>query len=220
VGDAVIIEPIVIIFAVVGSALGFAADALAHRWPAHEDDYQQRARFDWRTAVVIVVGAGAFAGLAAKFGHDGTALLVYIPAFAVFLALLATDLDQRVLPDVLTLPMIGFAAVVLVAGWSPALQGKQLGTISGVAAAVVFPIAMLVLDRVIGGELGFGDVKLSVSLGLLFGLSALFYGLLIGSIGFAVVLIVLMATRRIGLKSAIPFGPVLVFAAFLAALAT
>ena len=72
---------------------------------------------------------------------------------------------------------------------------------------------------VIGGDLGMGDVKLSISLGLLFGLSALFYGLVLASLGFALVLVGLMAVRKLGLKSAVPFGPVLIFAAFLAALA-
>ena len=74
------------------------------------------------------------------------------------------------------------------------------------------------LDRVVGGDLGFGDVKLAVSLGLMFGLSALFYGLVVASIGFAVVLLALIVTKRLGLKTAIPFGPVLIFAAFIAAI--
>jgi leader peptidase (prepilin peptidase)/N-methyltransferase len=146
------------------------------------------------------------------------ALAIYVPLFAVLLVLLATDLDQRLLPDLLTLPLIVFAAAVLLTGYSPALQGKDLGLVSGLIAAVALPVLMLVLDRVIGGDLGFGDVKLSVALGLMFGISALVYGLLVASIGFSVVLIGLIATRRISLKTAIPFGPVLVFAAFIAAL--
>jgi len=147
-------------------------------------------------------------------------LAVYVPTFAVLLTLLATDIDQRLLPDLLTLPLIAFAALVLITGYSPALAGKDLALISGLAAAVVFPAALLILDRIIGGDLGFGDVKLAVALGLLFGLSAYLYGLLLASIGFAVVLVVLMVTRRLGLKSAVPFGPVLIFAAFFAALTT
>lgn len=211
-------DAVALAFALVGSALGFAADAIAHRWPAHEDGHVARARFDWRTAVLVVTGVVAFGTLGARLGHDATALLVYVPVFAVLLVLLATDLDQRLLPDLLTLPLIAFAAVVLVLGYSPALAGKELALISGVAAAVAFPIAMLVLDRIIGGDLGFGDVKLTVGLGLLLGLSAFFYGLLVASIGFAFVLLVLMVTKRLGLKSAVPFGPVLIFAAFIAAL--
>ena len=83
---------------------------------------------------------------------------------------------------------------------------------------MVLPVVLLVLDRVIGGDLGFGDVKLAVSLGLLFGLSALVYGLLVASIGFAVVLLRHGRRERLGLKTAVPFGPVLIFAAFIAAL--
>jgi leader peptidase (prepilin peptidase) / N-methyltransferase len=214
------IDAVTFVFAVVGSAIGFAVDALAHRWPEHVEGYAARARFDWRTAVVVLTGLGSFAVLGSRFGHDAAALAVYLPTFAVLLTLLATDIDQRLLPDLLTLPLIVFAALVLVSGYSPALAGKDLALISGLVAAVVFPAALLVLDRVIGGDLGFGDVKLAVALGLLFGLSAYFYGLLLASIGFAVVLVVLMVSRRLGLKSAVPFGPVLIFAAFIAALST
>jgi leader peptidase (prepilin peptidase)/N-methyltransferase len=213
------IDPLAVIFALLGSAIGFAADALAHRWPEHEEDHVARPRFDWRTIVAVATGALAFGALGAQFGQDGQALLVYVPTFAVLLALLATDLDQRLLPDLLTLPLIAFAAVVLVAGISPALHGKDLALVSGLGAAVVVPILLLVLDRLVGGDLGFGDVKLSVALGLLFGLSAFFYGLIAASVGFAVVLLVLIAARRLNLKTAVPFGPVLIFAAFIAALA-
>jgi len=214
------IDAITVVFALVGSAIGFAVDALAHRWPEHIEGYAARARFDWRTAVVVLTGLASFAVLGSRFGHDATALAVYVPTFAVLLTLLATDIDQRLLPDLLTLPLIVFAALVLVTGYAPALAGKDLALISGLVAAVVFPAALLILDRVIGGDLGFGDVKLAIGLGLLFGLSAYFYGLLLASIGFAVVLVVLMASRRLGLKSAVPFGPVLIFAAFFAALTT
>ena len=100
-----------------------------------------------------------------------------------------------------------------------AIVFAMLGSALGSAAAVLVPVLLLVLDRVVGGDLGLGDVKLSVALGLLFGLSAFFYGMVVASVGFAVVLLVLMASRRLGLKTAVPFGPVLIFAAFIAALA-
>jgi hypothetical protein len=48
--------------------------------------------------------------------------------------------------------------------------------------------------------------------------SRLFVGLLFASIGFSVVLLVLIGLRRLSLKSAVPFGPVLIFAALVAAL--
>jgi leader peptidase (prepilin peptidase)/N-methyltransferase len=114
--------------------------------------------------------------------------------------------------------LIGFSAAVLLLGWSPALAGKDLGLASGIAAGIGAPGLLLLSDRLLGGELGLGDVKLAASLGLLFGISLLFMGMLVASVGFAVVLLALMAVRRIGLKTAVPFGPVLIFAAFAAAL--
>jgi leader peptidase (prepilin peptidase)/N-methyltransferase len=212
------IDPLTITFALLGSAIGFVADVVAHRWPTHEDDYEARRSVDLRTAVAIASGALAFGGLGNTFGHDAQALAVYVPLFAVLLLLLATDLDQRLLPDLLTLPLIVFCAAVLLTGYSPELAGKDLGLFSGLAMAVVLPLLLLILDRIIGGDLGFGDVKLSVALGLMFGLSAMIYGLLVASIGFSVVLIALIVAKRLTLKTAIPFGPVLVFAAFIAAI--
>src|SRR4051794_7834348 len=213
------LDPIAIVFALLGAAVGFAADAIAHRWPAHDDEYVTRRPVDWRTAVVVVIGAIAFGSLGAQYDDDAGALAVYVPTFAALLLLLATDLDQRVLPELVTLPLIAFAAIVLVTNASPALHGKNLALVSGIAAAVAVPAFLLVMDRVVGGDLGFGDVTLSVALGLMFGLSALFYGLVVASIVFAVVLLVLIGARRLTMKTMIPFGPVLILAAFLAALA-
>ncbi len=62
-----------------------------------------------------------------------------------------------------------------------------------------------------------GDLKLAVSLGLLFGLSQLFMGFLLATLGFAAVVLVLLLSRRLDLKTAIPFGPALIGAGVLAA---
>jgi len=211
-------DAVAVVFALLGGAIGFAADALAHRWPEHEEDHIARQRFDWRTVTLVVAGAVAFGLLGARFGSDATALALYVPLFAALLVLLATDLDQRLLPDLVTLPLIVFAAAVLVLNVSPALESKSLGMISGLAAGVGFPILLFITDRIFGGGLGQGDLKLAVSLGFFFGLSAFFYGLLLASIGVSVVLIALMVARRLTMKSFIPFGPILIFAAFIAAL--
>ena len=206
-----------VLFALVGASLGIAADYVAHRWPEHEDDYRRTA-LDWRTAVLAGTGALAFGGLAARWLGNDLAMGVYGALFVVLLLLLATDLDQKQLPDAITLPLIAFSAAVLVLGWSPALAGKELGRASGVGAGAAFPALLLITDRLLGGQLGLGDVKLAVSLGLLFGISSLFFGLLVASVGFALVLVGLIAARRIGLKTAVPFGPVLILGAFAAAL--
>lgn len=201
--------------AVAGALLGVLADRLSTRWPEHEPDYQRR-RPDWRTVVVALVGATVGAGLAARWSEprDLVVLGVYC---AALLVLLATDLDQHILPDLLTLPLIVLCGALLIVGWAPLLADKEFGLASGVGAAVGLPVLLFVSDRLLHGELGAGDLKLAVSIGLMSGAARLFFGLIVASVGFSVVLLALIAIRRIGLRSAVPFGPVLILGAFAAA---
>ncbi|MEO6350975.1 MAG: A24 family peptidase [Candidatus Limnocylindrales bacterium] len=211
-------EPLLIaVLAAAGAALGFAADRLSVRWPDHEEDYKPRG-IDWRTAVVSVAGAVVFGGIAARWGESVAGLAILIGFAAALLVLLATDLDQRLLPDWITLPLIGYSALVLVAGWSPLLADRSLGLMSGLIAGIGAPAFLLVTDRLFRGDLGLGDVKLAVSIGFVTGVSLLVTGVLVASILFSAVLLTLMALRRVGLKSAVPFGPVLIFGAFVAVL--
>jgi leader peptidase (prepilin peptidase)/N-methyltransferase len=207
--------PLVLLFAVAGALLGVVADRLSARWPAHEDG---RVRgVDWRSVAVPLVGGLAFAGLPTRWSEPRDLLLLTL-FFAALVVLLATDLDQRLLPDVITLPMIPIALVVLLLGADPLLAGKGLGTASGLIAGIAAPILLLASNLVLRGGLGIGDVKLAVSLGLVCGVSRLFAGFVLASAASSVVLVLLLLTRRLTLKSYIPFGPVLICAAFVAAL--
>jgi leader peptidase (prepilin peptidase)/N-methyltransferase len=203
--------------AIVGVVLGVAADRLSVSWPDHEADYRPRG-LDWRTAVLVIVGAVFFGGLAVRWESDVRSLAILAVIGAALLVLLATDLDQKLLPDLITLPLMVVTGVLLVVGWSPLLAGKDLGLASGIAAAVAAPAFLFVTDRILHGDLGEGDLKLAVSIGLLCGLSLLVSGLLVASIGFSAVLLVLIALGRLSLRSAVPFGPVLILATFVAAL--
>lgn len=200
--------------ALAGALLGFAADRLAVRWPEHLPGVAPRP-LDWRTAVVAAFGAALAVGLVARWQEPLD--LVLVAAMAVpLVVLLATDLDQKLLPDLLTLPLIGYAAVLLVLGLSPVLAGLELALVSGLAAGIGAPVVLLVLDRLIGGDLGAGDVKLACALGLFCGVSRFIGGFVVASVVFAAILLLLMALRRVGLRSAVPFGPVLIGAGALA----
>ena len=147
--------------------------------------------------------------------RDQIVLGVFLAALMV---LLATDLDQRLLPDMVTLPLIGYSLVVLITGLNPLLEGKELAFVSALGAAIGAPALLLVTDRLFGGALGMGDVKLAVSLGAKGGVSRLVTGFLVASELFAIVLEVLIAARRIQQRQAIPFGPVLIAAGVIATL--
>ena len=165
--------------------------------------------------VGLFSGLGA-AALAVRWGdpRDLAVMAVYVAALVL---LLATDLDQRILPDAVTLPMIPAALAVLVLGWDPLLAGNEFGLASGLAAGVAFPLLLFAGSVVFRGGLGLGDVKLLVSVGLLSGVSALLTSLLIASVAFGAVLLVLLALGRVGLRSYVPFGPVIIVAAAIAA---
>jgi prepilin signal peptidase PulO-like enzyme (type II secretory pathway) len=210
-----ILDPVPFALGAAGAAWGLAADRLSARWPEHEQ--ADRRAVDWRTVVVVVFGLLTGWGLGQRWSEPRDLAVVgaYVAALVL---LLATDLDQRILPDVVTLPMIPVAFAVLIAGWDPLLAEKELGLASGLVAGIGFPLLLAAGSAVFRGGLGFGDVKLLVSVGLFSGITALFRGLLLASLGFGVVLLGLLALRRVALRSYVPFGPVIIVAAALAAL--
>ncbi len=205
-----------IVAALAGAALGAAADRLSTRWPDHEADYTRRWP-DWRTVLVPIVGAIVGATLAMRWSEprDLAVLGIYC---AALLVLLATDLDQKLLPDLITLPLIGLCAIALVLNWAPPLADKSFGQGSGLIAAIGLPVFLFVSDRILRGDLGAGDLKLAVSVGLMSGVYNVFVGMIIASIGFSLVLVALILLRRLSLRSAVPFGPVLIVTGFISAL--
>ncbi|MEA2027308.1 MAG: prepilin peptidase, partial [Chloroflexota bacterium] len=163
----------VVLAAILGGVFGFGADRISARWPAHEDGRVRR--LDWRTLVVTLGGAVSF-GLLVSRWSDTTDLVVLGIYVGALIVLLATDLDQKLLPDLITLPLIGYAAAVTLLGLNPALAGKTQmliaeGDLSAILAAFLAPGALALTDRIFKGALGMGDLKLAVSLGLMFGLS-------------------------------------------------
>jgi leader peptidase (prepilin peptidase)/N-methyltransferase len=193
-----------------GAIWGAFADRLSARWPAHADGVVRPV--DWRTIGVIVGSAVTFGLLLARWPETGDRLVlgIYLAALVV---LLATDLDQRLLPDVITLPLIPYALVVVLLGWDPLIAGKELGVASAFAAGIGAPLVLLLTDRLFGGALGLGDVKLAVSLGLMLGVTRLLTGFLVATVIGAAILLMLMALGRLGRRSPVPFGPILIGAA-------
>ncbi len=193
---------------ITGLAWGFAADRVAARWPAHEDGSIRR--IDWRTPLVVLLGGLAFAATLARFGGNLGPLLIVGGFVAALIVLFATDLDQRLLPDHITLPLVALAAIVTVTGNSPFIHTTD-ELLWAVAAAVVVPLALFLLAIPFGaGAIGQGDLKLLVSVGLLTGALNLFYGLVAGALLAGITVAILVFTRRISMKSYVPYGPFLI----------
>jgi leader peptidase (prepilin peptidase)/N-methyltransferase len=210
------VEPLSLVLAVAGAALGVLADRFATGWPEHDEEHPPGRRIDWRTVLCGVVGAVSLGLLPLRFGGDALALVVFGAWFVTLIVGLATDLDQRVLPDELTLPVIPVALLYAVSGLNPLVGG---GVLLAVVAAVLIP-AVLYLPSIPFGEgaFGVGDVKLLVGVGLLLGGERALGGTVFGLILAGAVLLALLVTRRIGRRSYVPFGPFLIIGALWAVL--
>jgi leader peptidase (prepilin peptidase) / N-methyltransferase len=209
--------PLIAGLACLGLLWGFVADRIAARWPAHEDG-SVRGR-DWRTVLVPVLGALALGDLGQRFPDAGSTL-IYGFIFVVLILLLATDLDQRTLPSEITLPFAGLAAVYGLTGLNPLIGHAVPGAMGpALIGAIAIPAVFFILSLPFGpGALGLGDVKLLFGVGLLAGLERTTFGVIVGVLVSGVVIVGLLATRRIGLKSFIPYGPFLIVGAFWAVL--
>lgn len=159
--------------------------------------------------------AVVFALVAVRFGTTWPVLAyAYLAAIGIALALI--DLDVRRLPDAIVLPAYPATAVLLaVASWG---TGDWAALGRAAVGGVALFVAYFALRVAYPAGMGFGDVKLAGVLGgalawLGWGAFAVgtFGAFLVGGL----VSVVLLATRRVTRKSAVPFGPWMVVGAAL-----
>jgi leader peptidase (prepilin peptidase)/N-methyltransferase len=191
---------------------GVLADRLAVRWPEHDEEHPAGRAIGWRTVASAGLGAFAFWLLGDRFGDaEPVVQALFGLWFASLVVGFAVDLDQRLLPDELTLPIIPLALLLDLVGRNPLVGGDLLPAI---AIAIVVPLGIYLASIPFGaGAFGVGDVKLLAGVGLMTGFVRAFSGLLAGLLAAGLVLAILLATRRIGRKTFVPFGPFLIFGA-------
>jgi prepilin signal peptidase PulO-like enzyme (type II secretory pathway) len=131
--------------------------------------------------------------------------LLYLWAVASALLLIFVyDIKHYLIPDKILYPAIGLVFLYQILGTLETLVSSIL---AGVGAAAFF-LAVYLVSK--GQWMGFGDVKLALLLGLFLGwpsiLVALFFAFCLG----AALGVVLVALKKKGLKSEVPFAPFLI----------
>ncbi|MFD6987306.1 prepilin peptidase [Streptomyces sp. NPDC059943] len=167
---------------------------------------------------VIVITALVCGALAAATGaRPELAVWLLLAPFAVLLALV--DRNVHRLPDQLTLPLAVASAVLL--GIAALLPNDGGSWSTALLGGLVLGACYFVLFLINPNGMGFGDVKLALSLGVVLGwygwlvlFVGAFAGFLLGSLyGLGLILL-----RRANRKSAIPFGPFMIAGALLGVL--
>ena len=157
------------------------------------------AEIPWRYPLVEGVTASLVAACVLSFGLTADAL---VAAFfcAVLVAVSATDIEHRIIPDRIVLPT---AAVVLAA--NTMLHPSVEWAIAGLGAALFLFVAALAYP----GGMGMGDVKLALLLGFALG-PAVAVAMMVGMVAALVPAVILFARHGgAARKMQIPFGPFL-----------
>jgi leader peptidase (prepilin peptidase)/N-methyltransferase len=153
-------------------------------------------------------GAALFAASALAFEDLGPALLAGFFA-TLFLALAFTDMERRLLPNRVVYPSIVLAAAF---SWAwPELSLAQV--FGGGAAALVITAVLYVAGR---GALGFGDVKLSVLMGLVVGFPSVLVGIFMGAFAAGLFVLPLVLLRILDRRDYIAYGPFIAAGAVIA----
>lgn len=170
------------------------------------------------TVLVVAASAALWAATLWRFGVGWeTPAYLYLASITAPLAWI--DLRTLRLPNAVTLTSYPVVAGLLLL---PAVAAGEWSAYLRALAAGGALLALYVVLHVINpAGMGLGDVKLSGPLGALLGWlswDALIWGGLAGFVMAAVTGLALIAARRAGRKSALPFGPFMLAGAWLAIL--
>lgn len=174
-----------------------------------------RAPISPRYAIVEVLTAAMFG--AATWYYGPTLLLASrLVLGCTLIVLFAIDLEHQLLPNVITLPfiLVGFAFSFFVEpGWKSSLIGILVG---GGSLLTMFYVWLWLRKQ---EALGMGDPKMLAMIGAFVGWKLTILTLVLASFSGSIVGVALIASRRAGMQSLIPFGCFLAVGAAIAATA-
>lgn len=167
-----------------------------------------RTRVSVRYPLVEVLTAGLFALTAWRL--EPVELIAFLPVMWVLIVLSFIDIDHKLLPNRIVLPsVVTFAALL---GVVVAIQGTGSAWMRAMAGGAAAFAVLLVIALIYPRGMGMGDVKLAALLGAAlgyFGWAEIYVGFFLSFVIGAAGGLLLVAAKRGGMKSEIPFGPYL-----------
>ena len=152
-------------------------------------------------------------GIVVHFGATPTALVALVLTWGL-VALTVIDIDEQLLPDQLTLPLMWLGLLVNIDGMFTDLVSAVIGAAAGYLSLwLVFQLFRLVTGR---EGMGYGDFKLLAVFGAFLGWQLLPLIVLLSSLIGAVIGIAMTMLRDRDHRVPIPFGPYLAGAGLIA----
>jgi leader peptidase (prepilin peptidase)/N-methyltransferase len=174
-------------------------------------------RISARYPIVEITTAILSAIVAWRLGPGWQTLLALTFTWTL-IALAAIDIDEKLLPDAITLPLLWLGLIVSL--WSFPAFADTRSAIIGAAGGYLSLWLLFHLFRLITGKegMGYGDFKLLAALGAWAGWQMLPLTVLLSTIVGATVGVVLIVAGRRDRQTAIPFGPYLAAAGWISLL--
>ena len=165
--------------------------------------------------IVEFITAAAIAYLAWHFGPTFEFAMTSILTF-VLIALTGIDLDEMLLPDTLTLPLLWLGLMININGTFTSIESSLIGAIAGYLSLW----SVYWLFKILTGKegMGYGDFKLMAVFGAWLGWQMLPLIILLSSLVGAVIGIAMIATKKLHSGNPIPFGPYIAVAGWIAML--
>ncbi len=165
----------------------------------------------WKRELMVSTGAAVLFYAAGWLGGNPLVVLSRLLLAAVSVILFVTDLDHKLIPNRILYP--GGTAAIGLLGVGAALEGDLRSWGRGLALGAAYFGLFYLVALVARGGFGFGDVKLAALLGTFTGqvswphfAMGIFLTGLIGGIP----AILLLVTRRAGVKHELPYGPAMI----------
>jgi len=168
-----------------------------------------RASIPGKLFFVELVSGVIYAFLYWKYGltPELGAMIFYA---ALFTIIFMVDLEKNVILNKVVYPAMAIAVILGVLGIQPELPQWPVEGIANIAmgggVGFLFFFVVAMASR---GGMGWGDVKLAGLIGLATGFPMVLVAIVLGAVLGGIVGVVLMAVKKKGMKSLIPFGPFL-----------
>jgi leader peptidase (prepilin peptidase)/N-methyltransferase len=167
----------------------------------------------WRYPLVEALTGTLFAMTVARFGVTPQAALL-LPFLSGLVVVSFIDLDHQIIPNVVTLPGIPLGLLAGLVLGEPPLLDRVMGTLLGAG----FLYLVLFYGGALFGQeaMGEGDLNLIALVGAFLGWKAVALTIFLGCLFGSAVGLALIASRRLGRRQHIPFGPFLSLGAVVA----